>query len=60
MTDNRQTTDGQVTAYKNERIKELNMGIYEGKKILPGQLEVPLLKILTFKINPFFSGRFKG
>lgn len=44
----------------DDRLKELNMGIYEGKKILPGQLEVPLVKILLFKFNAFLCGRFKG
>ena len=44
----------------DERIKEINLGIYEGKKIIPNELEVPLLKILTFKYNPFLSGRFKN
>lgn len=42
------------------RIQELNMGIYEGKKIKPDNLEVPLLKILLFKYNAFLCGRFKG
>ena len=44
----------------DDRIKEINMGIYEGKKILPGQLEVPLIKILLFKRNAYWAGRFKG
>ena len=44
----------------DDRIKELNMGIYEGKKIRPGELEVPIVKILLFKFNAFLCGRFKG
>lgn len=44
----------------DKRIEELNMGIYEGKKIKPNELEVPILKILLFKWNAFFCGRFKG
>ena len=44
----------------DDRLKELNMGIYEGKKIKPKELEVPLVKILLFKYNAFLCGRFKG
>ena len=44
----------------DDRIKELNMGIYEDKRITPDNLEVPLLLILTFKVNAFLCGRFKG
>lgn len=44
----------------DDRIKEINMGIYEGRKIKPDELEVPVLKILAFKYNPFICGRFKG
>lgn len=44
----------------DDRIKELNMGIYEGKKVRPGELEVPIIKILLFKFNAFLCGRFKG
>ena len=44
----------------DKRIEELNMGIYEGKKIKPNELEAPILKILLFKWNAFFCGRFKG
>lgn len=51
--------DNTPTIY-DERIKEINLGIYEGKKIIPDQLEVPLFTILTFKYNPFLSRRFKG
>ena len=28
----------------DDRIKEIDMGIYEGKKIRPGELEVPIIK----------------
>lgn len=44
----------------DDRLKELNMGIYEGKKFHPDELEVPLVKILLFKWNAFLCGRFKG
>ena len=44
----------------DDRIKELDMGIYEGKKFKPDELEVPILKILLFKFNAFWCGRFKG
>lgn len=44
----------------DKRIQELNMGIYEGKKIKPDELEVPVFKILLFKWNAFLCGRFKG
>lgn len=44
----------------DKRIEELNMGIYEGKKFKPNELEAPLLKMLLFKWNAFFCGRFKG
>lgn len=43
----------------DERLMEMNMGIYEGKKFKPKELEVPVLKILLFKWNAFLSGRFK-
>ena len=44
----------------DDRIKELNMGVYEGKKFSPDELEVPIVKILLFKYNAFLSGRWKG
>ena len=44
----------------DKRIQELNMGIYEGKKIEPGQKEVSVIKLLLFKYNAFLCGRFKG
>ena len=44
----------------DDRIKEFDAGIYEGKKFTPKELEIPLFKILMFKINPFLCGRFKG
>ena len=44
----------------DDRLKEINMGIYEGKKIKPDELEVPIIKILLFKYNAYLSGRFKG
>lgn len=44
----------------DDRLKEINMGVYEGKKIIRGQLEVPLLFILLFKANAFLCGRFRG
>lgn len=44
----------------DDRLQELNMGIYEGKKIKKDDLEVPLIKILLFKTNAFLCGRFKG
>lgn len=44
----------------DDRIKELDMGIYEGKSIKPNNLEVPILKILAFKFNAFLCGRFKN
>lgn len=43
----------------DDRLKELNMGIYEGKKFKPDELEVPIMKILLFKWNAFLCGRFK-
>ena len=44
----------------DDRIKEINMGDFEGKCIRPENLEVPLLKIIIFKQNAFLSRRFKG
>ena len=44
----------------DERISEINMGNYEGKKFRPGENEVPIIKVLLFKLNAFFVGRFKG
>ena len=43
----------------DDRLKEINMGIYEGKKFKPDELEVPIIKILLFKYNAFLCGRFK-
>jgi len=42
------------------RIQEMCMGIYEGKKFKPDELEVPLIKMLLFAKNAFLCGRFKG
>ena len=44
----------------DDRIKELDMGIYEGKKFRRNEVEVPILKMLIFKWNAFFCGKFKG
>lgn len=55
-----ENSDNNIEIQYDDRIKELNMGIYEGKKIVKGQLEVPLHKILLFKYNAFLCGRFKG
>lgn len=44
----------------DDRIKEINMGVYEGKCFSPDNLQVPLLLILLFKWNAFLCGRFKG
>ena len=44
----------------DDRLIEMNMGIYEGKSIKPDNLEVPVVKILLYKLNPFISGRFKN
>lgn len=54
-----ENSENNIDIQIDERIKEFNMGIYEGKKITKQELEVPLLKILTFKFNPFFCTRFK-
>lgn len=52
--------NGDVNIQYDDRLKELNMGIYEGKKFKPNELEVPIVKILLFKWNAFLCGRFKG
>ena len=44
----------------DQRISEINMGNYEGKKFRPGENEVPIIKVLLFKLNAFLVGRFKG
>ena len=44
----------------DDRIKELDMGIYEGKKFRPGEVEVSVIKLLLFKYNAFLCGKFKG
>lgn len=44
----------------DDRLIEMDMGIYEGKSIKPDNLEVPVAKILLYKLNPFISGRFKN
>ena len=44
----------------DDRIKEIDLGDFEGKCFSPSNLEVPLIKILLFKKNPFISGRFKN
>ena len=40
----------------DERISEINMGNYEGKKFRPGENEVPIIKVLLFKLNAFLVG----
>lgn len=44
----------------DDRIKEINMGVYEGKSFSPDNLQVPIVLILLFKWNAFLCGRFKG
>lgn len=53
-------SENNIDVQYDDRLKELDMGIYEGKKIKPDELEVPLIKILLFKWNAFLCGRFKG
>lgn len=53
-------SENNIDIQYDDRLKELDMGIYEGKKIKPDELEVPLIKILLFKWNAFLCGRFKG
>ena len=43
----------------DDRIIEINMGIYEGRKIRPVGEEIPFWTIFWFKINPFVLGKFK-
>ena len=43
----------------DDRIKEINMGIYEGKKIRPVGEEIPFIVLLLFKVNPFILYKFK-
>lgn len=42
----------------DERLIEINMGEYEGKRFRPGENEVPAYKLLLFKWNAFLVGRF--
>ena len=47
----------------DDRLKEINAGIYEGKKIWatkPDKKEIPRLLMLLFKYNAFLCGKFKG
>lgn len=44
----------------DERIKEINLGIYEGKCFKPDNLQVPPIKMLLFSKNAFLTGRWKG
>ena len=44
----------------DDRIKEINMGVYEGKSFKPPKVEVPIVKILLFRKNAFFTARWKG
>ena len=42
------------------RIIEMNLGDWEGKSFDTKNLEVPLLKVLLFKANPFWIGKLKN
>lgn len=53
-------SDNNIDIQYDDRIKEINMGIYEGKCFSPDNLQVPITLILLFKWNAFFCGRFKG
>lgn len=55
-----ENSNNDIEIQVDNRLAEFNMGIYEGKKITKEELEVPLIKILLFKFNPFLCGRFKG
>lgn len=47
----------------DNRLKEINAGVYEGKKIWvtkPNKPEIPRILMLLFKYNPFLCGKFKG
>ncbi len=51
-------SDNNVEIQYDDRIKELNMGTFEGKKARPGELEVPVIRSTLFRWNPFFCGTF--
>lgn len=53
-------SDNNISIQYDNRLKEIDLGIYEGKKFSREQLEVPLPVILLLKRNPFLCGRFKG
>lgn len=43
----------------DDRLKEINGGIYEGKKLKSKPPEIPTFIALMFKYNPFLCGKFK-
>ena len=43
----------------DDRLKEINLGIYEGKSFDVNNLEIPLVKLLLFRYNAFLPRRFK-
>lgn len=44
----------------DERIIEFNLGDWDGKSFAPGNLEVPILKMLMFNKNAFWVGKIKN
>lgn len=52
-------SENNIDIQYDDRLKEINMGIYEGKSFKRDNLEVPAVKMLIFNKNAFLCGRFK-
>lgn len=55
-----QASNNKAPIITDDRLKEINMGEWEGKSFNPKKLEVNIIKILLFQKNAFWIGRFKG
>lgn len=53
-------SDNNIEVQYDNRLKEINMGDWEGKCFAPSNLEVNIIKILMFKKNAFWVGKFKN
>lgn len=53
-------SENNVDIQLDDRLKEINMGVLEGKKFKRDKLEVPPIKMLLFHKNAFLAGRFKN
>lgn len=56
----KQSGNENIEIQLDDRIKEVNMGVCEGKRFKPPNIEVPIIKILLFKKNAFWIRKWEN